>query len=465
MTSPLEQLSLDVARVPQLNLEQYLGLWSIEEMFFRQQWELLGRVDLLQHIQSGVVRQEAAKTSLPSVSGDGPQIVQIAIRGTMTKSGSSMSDAGSTVRVRQEVRAARRDPSVDAVLFVADTPGGTVAGTAELAQDIWELTQEKPTATFAEDLMASAGLMAFSQVRKVYANTSGAIVGSMGTYFGMYDRSGEAAQKGIIPVLIRTGDLKGSAFDGLAISDAVKSMWQDVVNANQATFAQFVQRSRNPKTEQMKELSRGGVFSAEAAIGMGLIDGIRSYEAVVAELRSMVPRKKGSKTMSDATTQEKPRPASVAELKAACDGADHAFLVEQLEAEATVETAQRAWSRKQATMILDLQQKLSASQDETKTAKAAHETEVAKLKADHTAELAKAVKASGGKFAPLAETNAGKAASAEGESASAASKWHARKKEVVERGQAADLPSAAQWLAAHEPDLHQAYVAEINAKV
>lgn len=452
MLSLLDPLRIDLHATPQLNLEQYLGLWSIEETVFLQQWELLGRLDLLAHMQSAVVKQAADSARLPDSN-----IVQIAIRGTMTKSGSSLSDAGSTIRVRQEVRAARRDPNVDAVLFVVDTPGGTVAGTSELAQDIWDLSQEKPTATFVQDMLASAGLMAFSQVRKVYANTPGAIVGSMGTYFGMYDRSGEAEQKGIRPVLIRTGDLKGSGFDGLEISDAVKAMWQAVVDENQNGFVAAIQRSRKPTAEQMAELSRGGVYSALAATSLGLVDGIRSYEAVVAELRGMIPKKKGSK-MSD-SQDNKPRAASLNELKAVCDGADASFLLAQLEQDVTVEAAQKAWSRQQAATILDLNQKLTASQAETVAAKAAHDTEVAALKATHATELAK-VK-SGGKFAPLPEQSGGQGG--DESTVSAKDRWAKAKAELVAKGKTA--ADAVQILAATNVELHQAYLAECNAKV
>jgi signal peptide peptidase SppA len=453
MPSTLDPLRIDMNAVPQLNLEQYLGPWAIEEMAFRQQWDLVCRMDLLAHMKSSVVQQAAVKSKVPDSN-----IVQIAIRGTMTKHGSSLSDAGSTIRVRQEIRSAKNDSNVDGVLFRVETPGGTVAGTSELSQDIWELSQVKPTVTFAEDLMASAGLMAFSQSRKVFANTDSSIIGSMGTMFAMLDRSGEAAIKGIVPVLIATGELKGAGLEGLPVSEAVKEMWRQVVDEAQAGFVSVIQRARKPTAAQMTELSRGGVFSAKTAISMGLIDGICSYDAAVAELRAMIsPKRKGTRMSEE---NEKPRAATLPELEAVCVGADAGFLLGQLKQGVTVEGAQKAWSCHQAETILDLNQKLTASQSETVAAKAAHEAEVTKLKADHATELAK-FKQSGGKFTPLAEVpKSGK--TIEETEGTAKARWASAKAVLVANGMSAS--AATQKLVRDEPELHAAYVAECNGK-
>lgn len=451
MLPVLDIRSLTTQGVNPLHFEQYLGVWSVEESAFMKQWRSVTSMDLLSHMKAASVQSAAAVKQ-----NSDARLVQIDIRGTMTKQGSSLSDAGSTVMIRQQIRQAMNDPSVDGVLLVFDTPGGAVAGNMELTNDIWALSQAKPTVTFVEDMMASAGLMAGSQSRKVFANTEGAIVGSMGTYFGMYDMSGAAAKDGVVPVLIKTGDLKGSGFEGLPISEDVKAMWQAIVDESQAGFESVVQRARNLTQAQLKELSRGGVVSAKAGIGLGLIDGIRTYEAAVAELRSMIPAKtKGSKM-----TTEAPQAATLPELKQACKGADAAFIMAQLEASATVPEAQAAWTSHQNATIAKLQadaDKLKAEQDAAIKAK---DDELSKLKADAEAAKLKAEHdkkpASGGH---KAQPDLPKA-SEDGE-LSASEAWDAAIKAETSKGRS--LEAATRNVIRNHPDVHRAYVDEATA--
>jgi protease-4 len=455
MLPQLDIRSLMTQGIDSAHFEQYLGVWSIEESAFMKQWRAVTSMDLLSHMKSAAVKSAAAVSQ-----NQDARLVQIDIRGTMTKQGSSLSDAGSTVLIRQQIRHAMNDPSVDGVMLVFDTPGGSVAGNMELTQDIWNLRQAKPTVTFVEDMMASAGLMAGSQSHKVFANTEGAIVGSMGTYFGMYDMSQAAEKDGIVPVLIKTGDLKGSGFEGLPISEDVKAMWQAIVDESQAGFEMVVQRARNLTQAQLKELSRGGVVSAKAGISLGLIDGIRTYEAAVAELRSMIP----AKTKGSRMSTENPVAATLPELKQACKGASADFLMEQLEAGATVAAAQSAWNAQQNALIAKLQADADKAKAEQDAAIAAKDAELAKAKAEADAAQAKLKAEQEKKPAPggghKAQPDLPKADADLGD-LSATEAWNTAIKAETDKG--LKLEAATKKVVHNNPDLHASYLAEINA--
>jgi signal peptide peptidase SppA len=257
----------------------------------------------------------------------------------MTKRGSSFSDAGSTVKIRQQIRQVKADSSIGGVMLVIDSPGGTVAGTAELGADIADLAASKPMVTFAEDVMCSAALWAGVQAGKVFANSDHATVGSKGVFIGLYDQSGQAAKEGIRPVVIRTGDLKGTGFPGSEISDPQKLMLQQMVDAANVSFDAAMQK-RKMSASALAELSRGGVFTGKAAVGMGLIDGIRSFDEALSELRSMIGST-GKRTMK--MTETTSTAASLRDLEAGCPGAGADFICAQLRQGATVTSAQSAW--------------------------------------------------------------------------------------------------------------------------
>lgn len=448
----------DLVRANQsFSLDQYLGLWAIEETAFSLQWDMLQRMDLAAHGKGGEARTKADVSPM-----DGGSLVRIDISGTMTKKGSSMSDAGSTARIRREVRAAKNDPNVAGVLLVLDTPGGTVSGTSDLGNDIAALSAVKPTVTFAEDLMASAGLWVGLQSRKVFANAGNAIVGSMGVFIGLYDLTGMAAQKGVRPVVIKTGELKGAGFPGADITDAQKAMWQNLADQSFKEFKAAVMRGRPKMTaDQLTELSRAGVYPAEQAIGLGLIDGICSIDDAIAELRAMTPSKrKASAKMSD----EKPQAATLGQLESVCDGASSDFLLGMLKREASVETAQREWSRQQNATILELRGKVDALTAELATAaqsavtvKAAQDAEVATLKT----ELAEATAKANAKtqFRALPEGKSHTGDSGEG---SATSQWNAAIKAKTDGGMS--KANAVRSLIDSQPGLYQAYLDEANGK-
>jgi signal peptide peptidase SppA len=433
---PLPELSL-TGLPPQVNLSQYLGLWAIEEAAFAAQWIMLTNGGLLSHLASGPRVETKPANTKPQQSN----LAQIEIRGTMTKEGSSLSDAGSTLMMRRAIRAAQSNPDIAGALIVIESPGGTVAGTAELAADIESLSASKPTITLYEDLGASAALWSGSMARKAYAINEHTMVGSMGVYLGLYDMSGAAAMQGVKPVVIRTGDLKGAGFPGTELTSAQMSMYQDMVNESHNAFRAAVQRSRKLSDAQMNELSRGGSYSAKAAIALGLVDGIRSYEAAVAELRGMVSPKRNGK-MTDTNTA-----ASLPELEKACSGADEKFLLGQLRIGATVATAQAAWLAELGAKVSSLQESLTAK-----------DAEIVKLKSDLEAEKAKKP-AAGGKHAALPEVLNG--AESNG-TQSATDRFNAAVETHVKAGMSKSKAIAK--VCREDKDLHQAYLEEVNRK-
>ena len=89
--------------------------------------------------------------------------------------GSSKFGGASTIRVRRQIREARQDEDVEAILLVVDSPGGTVAGTDELAREVGRAAEEKIVHAHIDDLGASAAFWAlfdFSVVVSFVCKTS-----------------------------------------------------------------------------------------------------------------------------------------------------------------------------------------------------------------------------------------------------------------------------------------------------
>lgn len=336
--------------IPNQVLEDFFGVWAIEESRFRQAVERYQGVNLVAHLEANrgqvnhltgdVVQasdgtvQAADERRLFTLDGG---VAVIRLRGPMMKYYSSMSSNASTVFARRQIRQAMRDDAVGSVLFVIDSPGGTVAGTMDLATEVARANRRKPVVAFIEDLTASAAYWVASQASKVYANNTTALVGSIGTYAVLHDYSKAAEELGVKVHVIRAGEFKGTGTPGTEITDAQLGEMQRIVDSLNAEFLNGVASGRGLTSERVQGIADGRVHPAAEAVGLNLVDGIRSYEETLADLQN---RKRRSYAMTDQTG------ATLQELKAALPDADPAFLVAQLEANATLDQAFKSYAAK-----------------------------------------------------------------------------------------------------------------------
>jgi protease-4 len=130
-------------------------------------------------------------------------VAVISLTGKLMKQQASMGGGTSTVQARRDIRAAASDPDIGAILLRIDSPGGTAAGTKELADEITAAKTKKPVWAYVEDMAASAAYWAASQASRIIANET-ALVGSIGTYGVVQDTSGMAAMEGVKVHVIRS---------------------------------------------------------------------------------------------------------------------------------------------------------------------------------------------------------------------------------------------------------------------
>ncbi|QDU82671.1 Putative signal peptide peptidase SppA [Polystyrenella longa] len=379
--SPLTDLN-----VP--HMDQYFGVWVMKEDVLKQAVNRANGMNLKVHVESA--RGEQAAEPNAAVRSDFPVhkggIAQVTISGTMMKFSSSMSSSTSTVRARRQIRAAANDEEVQAILLSIDSPGGTVSGTKDLADDIAAAAKRKPVYAFIEDLGASAAYWVASQATKVYSNET-ALVGSIGVFSTIYDYSKQAEELGIKVHVVRAGQHKGAGVPGTEVTEEQLAEWQSIVDTYYDHFVNAVATGRAMNASQARQLADGRVHIGKAAHDLGLTDGVRTYDEVLAEMRSgggsrraqaADTTQKESKPMSKSTdtNETTATAASVKELRAACPKADEKFLLEQLEQNATLEAAQQNYIQH-----LEASHETLATENQTlKAEKEEQEKEAAKSK-------------------------------------------------------------------------------------
>jgi signal peptide peptidase SppA len=261
-------------------LTDYLGLWAMEFGHVAALADALGRCDPLA-LSARAPAPPAAGVETVTAKGD-KRIAVVRILGPMMK-GQSWWGGTSTIQTRRDLRAATADPSVSGILLAIDSPGGTVAGTADLAADVKAARRKKPVFAHIDDMAASAAYWIASQADQVWANQPTADVGNIGTVGTVIDESRALEAKGVKVHVIATGPLKRVGM-GTPISDEQLAYLQAIVDENQSHFDAAVRAGRGLMAEHMKEVRSGAIYTATRAKELKLIDGIRPMEQTLAAL-------------------------------------------------------------------------------------------------------------------------------------------------------------------------------------
>jgi len=281
----------DLLHVPAFSrLTDWCGAWGIEETAGYRLLTRVRQTDLVSHIARA--ERKAVDPSY-SVQREGKQgIAVIMLTGVLMKSIPSMEQGTSTIEARRALRKAAADPEVDAILLAIESPGGTVAGTFDLAADVKAAAKSKPVWAQIEDLGASAAYAAASQADKIFANNLTCEVGCIGTVLAVYDESEAAANDGVKVHVFKTGPLKGAGIPGTVVTDEHQQHFQQRVDEAQKSFDAAVQKGRGLTDKQLEAVKTGGVFGAQEAIRLKLIDGIQSFDQTVTALAAEARRQK-----------------------------------------------------------------------------------------------------------------------------------------------------------------------------
>jgi len=267
--------------------QAHLGVWAILPAYLHESMAV---------IRSGLWRPRAAAgPALPGVpvatdlDGAAPPPLAYGVTpegvGVLPLHGPSMKARSkyggySTVDARRQLRAMAADDRVGAILLHIDSPGGHVAGTKELADDVAAVDAVKPVHAYLEDAGASAAYWIASQARTVTANAM-AMVGSLGTFTVLYDLSKSAEMEGVQVHVVSTGERKGAAAPGTPVTDGDLVEAQRLVDGFDAFFRAAVRDGRELGAKEAGAIWTGSVWLAGEAKGLGLVDRVETLDVAV----------------------------------------------------------------------------------------------------------------------------------------------------------------------------------------
>ena len=225
-----------------------------------------------------------------SVSNSGGGIAVLPLYGIVTQRGNMVDDVSgpgtaSTQQFSNLLRAALQDETVSQILIDIDSPGGSVYGVAELADEIVSARAQKPVVAIANSLAASAAYWIGCSASEFYV-TPGGEVGSIGVWQAHQDYSKAMDEAGVKTTLISAGKFKVEGNPYAPLDEEAQGFMQSRVDDYYAAFTKAVAKGRGVSISQVRDgMGQGRVLGADAALASSMVDGIATFEDVVKKMR------------------------------------------------------------------------------------------------------------------------------------------------------------------------------------
>lgn len=219
----------------------------------------------------------------------GAGIAVLPLYGVVTQRGNMVDDISgpgstSTQKFTSAMRQVLADDTVGQILIDIDSPGGSVYGVAELATEIVKARAQKPVVAVANSLAASAAYWIGCSAGEFYV-TPGGEVGSIGVWQAHFDYSKALEEEGVKPTLISAGKLKVEGNLYVPLDPEAQAFMQSRVDDYYNAFIKAVAKGRGVSVADVRDgMGEGRVLGADAALAAKMVDGIATFDDVLARM-------------------------------------------------------------------------------------------------------------------------------------------------------------------------------------
>jgi protease-4 len=165
----------------------------------------------------------------------------------------------------------RKDPSVVAVVVRIDSPGGGVAPSQEIYEEIVRLRETKPVIASLGNVAASGGYYVAAATSLIVA-APGTLTGSIGVIMEFRQFRGLADKVGVSQEIVKSGPFKDAGNPLRSLTDTERSLLQGMVDDVYAQFVEAVASGRGLDPAQVRRLADGRLYSGQQAKAAGLVD-------------------------------------------------------------------------------------------------------------------------------------------------------------------------------------------------
>ncbi len=219
----------------------------------------------------------AVRGESPRLAG-GPRIGIVEVKGPIGMGGRNSVDSQDVLKV---IKRYADDSGMKAVVVRIDSPGGAVAPSQEIYDELRRLSDaEKVVVCSLGSVAASGGLYVAVGCDRIVAEP-GTLTGSIGVIGELPNVKGLADKVGVKVETVKSGRLKdvGNPFRDMTPED--RAFFQQLLDQVHRQFIEAVADGRNLDPDEVRKFADGRVLTGEQAQQLGLVDALGNFNDAV----------------------------------------------------------------------------------------------------------------------------------------------------------------------------------------
>lgn len=217
----------------------------------------------------------------------------VSIAGSLTNRDSWINEIfgiASYPAIREAVSVASNRDDIHTIVLDINSGGGTVAGVQDTSSLISKVNDSvKPVVAYTDGRMMSAAYWLGVSAGNVFSSNT-ADVGSIGVLQVHMEESKALAREGITATVLRAGKYKALMNGIEPLTEAAKAQAQGQLDEAYRVFVSHVAEHRSQSYAHVDEhMAQGREFFGQQALAAGLVDGIVSFDTLIAHLHPNTP--------------------------------------------------------------------------------------------------------------------------------------------------------------------------------
>lgn len=221
----------------------------------------------------------ASKTKLEDLEANENVVAVLYANGAIMDGDMPQGTVGGETLSRQ-LREARKDDNVKAIVLRVETPGGSAFASELIRQEVLLLKEAgKPVIASMGSVAASGGYWISANADEIWASPT-TITGSIGIFGAIPNLEGTLAEIGITTDGVGTTPLVSAGLNK-PLPAKLQTIIQSNIENGYDRFLELVADGRGMTTEQVDEIAQGRVWSGQKAHELGLVDHLGNIDMAI----------------------------------------------------------------------------------------------------------------------------------------------------------------------------------------
>jgi len=254
----------------------------VDSLFYEDQLygELRSRLGLTKDKSISFVKYSNYKKSFSTYKDSKNEIAVIVADGTILPGESEKGVVGGTT-ICSEIRKARKNEHVKAIVLRVNSPGGAFQASDQMWREVSLAAKEKTVIASMSDYAASGGYYLSMACDTIVAQPT-TITGSIGIFSVLFDLSGFLGNKlGITSEEVKTGEIGDMVTVTRPLTEVEQNIWQKKTDDIYETFTRKASKGRKMSQDDIKKIASGRVWTGEQAKANGLVDILGGFNDAV----------------------------------------------------------------------------------------------------------------------------------------------------------------------------------------